>query len=88
VEVAGVWEFLVKVLVVLADVYINVKTLAEEEDQEAVRDIRGAREDMYNAGKILHAGPAAVAHINVPLEVEDLEEDQVQHTIMQVEAAV
>jgi hypothetical protein len=80
VAAAGVWEFLVKVLVVLADVYINVKIVAEEEDQEAVRDIRCAQEDTRYAGEILHAGPAAVAHIKVPPEVEDLEEDQVQVT--------
>ena len=82
VVVVVAWEFLGKVPVVLADVYINVKIVAEEEDQEAVRDIRGPRPDTRNAGEILHAGPAAVAHINVAPAVEDLEEDQVPHTIM------
>jgi hypothetical protein len=88
VEVAVVWEFLVKVLVVLADVYINVKIVVEEEDQVEVRDIQGVQEDTRLVGKILHAGMASVVHTNVPPQVEDLEVVAVQHTMLAVAAVV
>ena len=83
-----VWEFLVKVLVVLADVYINVKIVVEEEVQVEVRDIQGVQEDTLLVGKILHAGMASVVHTNVPPQVEDLEVVAVQHTMLAEEAVV